>query len=44
MVTQVPIKDPKPIKVTVGAYQTGLWQANGYRAAASVYQTFSLMP
>ena len=44
VVTQVPIKDPKPIKVTVGAYQTGLWQANGYRAAASVYQTFSLMP
>ena len=44
VVTQVPSKDPKPIKLTVGAYQVGLWQPDGFRAASTVYQSFDLTP
>jgi hypothetical protein len=44
VITQVPQHDPKPIKVTVGAYQVGLWQKDGFRAAPTVYQSFSLLP
>ncbi len=44
VITQVPVKDTKPIKITVGAYQTGLWQNDGYKAAPTVYQSFSLLP
>ena len=44
VVTQVPVADPRPIRVTVGAYQTGLWQPDGFKASATVYQSFVLTP
>lgn len=44
VITQVPVKDLKPIRITLGACQVGLWQNNGYRAAPTVYQSFSLVP
>lgn len=44
VITQLPAKDPKPIKITIGAYQVGLWQNEGFKAAGTVYQSFSLTP
>ena len=44
VVTQVPFSDPKPLAITIGAYQTGLWQPDGFKAAATVYQSLSLTP
>lgn len=44
VVTQVPVKVAKPITITVGAYQVGLWQADGFKAAGTVYQSFLLTP
>ncbi len=44
VITQVPVADPRPIQVTVGAYQTGLWQPDGFKAASTVYQSFALIP
>jgi hypothetical protein len=37
-------RSTKPIKITVGAYQSGLWQNDGYKAAPTVYQSFLLLP
>lgn len=42
VMTQVPVHDSKPIKITVSAYQTGLWQNDGYKAAPTVFQSLSL--
>ncbi|MEY4484655.1 MAG: hypothetical protein RL693_2107 [Verrucomicrobiota bacterium] len=44
VVTQLPIKDDKPIKVTVAAWQPGLWQEDGFKAADTAYQSFFLTP
>ena len=44
VVTQVPVKDPKPIRITVGAYQTGFWQKDGFKAAPTVFRIFTLLP
>jgi hypothetical protein len=43
--TEVPVGFPKPIEVTIGAYQVGVYKATGgVRAAPTVYQTFHLLP
>ena len=44
IVTQLPVADPKPITITIGAYQTGLWQPDGFKAASTLYQSFTLTP
>jgi len=43
--TEVPVGVTKPIEVTVGAYQVGLFKATGgVKPAETVYQTFHLLP
>ncbi len=44
VITEVPAGATKPIAITIGAYQTGLWKEGGVRAAPTVYQTFALRP
>ncbi len=43
--TEVPVGVTKPIEVTVGAYQVGLFkQSGGVKPTETVYQTFHLTP
>jgi hypothetical protein len=43
--TEVPAGLTKPIEVTIGAYQVGLFKSpGGVRPAATVYRTFHLLP
>ena len=44
VITEVPVGMTKPIAITIGAYQTGLWKEGGVKAAPTAYQTFALRP